>query len=46
MAELKEYMKLIRRYIVILNRKCNATNKISNMEPVESIAELLKLVII
>lgn len=46
MAEPQEYMKLISRYIVILNRKSDATSKISNMEPVESIAELLKLVII
>ncbi len=45
-AETQKYMKLISRYEAILNRKSNAASKISDMEPVESIAELLEIVMI
>lgn len=45
-TELQEYLKLITRYEVILNRKSDAARKISNIEPVESIAKLLELVMI
>ncbi len=45
-AEPQEYMKLISRYEVILNRKSNATNKINDMEPIELIAKLLEMVMI
>lgn len=39
-------MKLISKYEAILNKKSDAASKISDIEPVESIAELLELVII
>lgn len=45
-VETKEYTELINRYKVILNKKSNIVSKISNMELVESIAELLEVIII
>lgn len=36
----------ISKYKAILNKKSNAASKISNIEPVELIAKLLKLVMI
>lgn len=45
-AESQKYMKLISRYKTILNRKSDATSKISDIEPIESIAKLLEIVII
>lgn len=45
-AEPQGYMKLISWYEAILNRKSDAVNKISDMEPVESMVEILELVII
>lgn len=37
-------MKLISRYEAILKKKSEIVHKISDMEPVESMTELLKLV--
>lgn len=45
-AEPQEYTKLISGYEAILNKKSDATNKISNMKRVQLIAELLELVMI
>ncbi len=45
-AEPQEYIKLISRYEAILNKKSDAVSKISNMEPVKSMAELLEIVMI
>lgn len=44
--ELQEYTKLINKYIAILNKKSNTTSKISNIEPVESMTELLEIIMI
>lgn len=45
-AEPQEYIKLNSRYEAIPNRKSNAASKISDIEPVELMVELLELVII
>lgn len=45
-AKPQEYIKLISKYKAILNRKSESTSKISSLEPVEQMAELLKLVMI
>ncbi len=45
-AEPQKYMKLISRYEAILNRKSNASSKISDIEPVELIVALLEMIII
>ncbi len=45
-AEPQEYMKLISSYEAILKRKSDAASKISNIEPVESMAELLEIIMI
>lgn len=45
-TEPQEYIKLINRYEMILNRKSNAASKISNIELVELTAELLEIVMI
>lgn len=42
-AKSQKYIKLITKYKAILNKKSDATSKISNIELVESIAELLNL---
>lgn len=38
---LQEYMKLISRYEVILNWKCNIASKISDIKSIELMVELL-----
>lgn len=45
-TEQQEYMKLISRYEAIPNRKRSAASKISNIETVESMTELPKLILI
>lgn len=42
----QEYMKLICRYEVILNRKSDIAGKINNMELVELMVELLEVIMI
>lgn len=38
----QEYMKLISKYEAILNRKSDISSKISNIEPVELMVDLLE----
>lgn len=45
-ADSQKYNKLITRYKAILNCKTNVVGKMSDQEPVESMAELLEMIMI
>lgn len=44
--ESQEYIKFISRYETILNRRSNTASKISNLESVGSIIDILEIIII
>ena len=45
-ADPQEYNKLITRYEAVLNQRTDVVGKMSNQEPVESMAELLEMIMI